>query len=289
MATERSLLIPSRSKALDAAGNVLGRAVSALLGRTGPGVRNALHGVWLGHPLHPVLTDIPLGAWTAGVTLDWLHAAGAGRHFARGADAAVTIGLAGAVGAAVTGAADWQHTDGEARRIGVLHGLLNIAATSLFVASLVERKRNRRPSARALGLAGFAIGGLSAYLGGHLVYRHRIGVNHGQDPEPSAEFQPVLESGEVPANGMRRVKVGVTSVLLARCDGRVHAIGEVCTHLGGPLAEGQVEGCAVRCPWHASRFSLRDGSVLEGPATHPEAVFETRETGGRIEIRARES
>ena len=141
-------------------------------GTAGRKVRNFLHGVWLGHPLHPVLTDIPVGAWTAAVMLDAVDER-------KGADLAVKVGLAGAVGSAVTGLTDWQATDGPARRVGLVHGLLNITADRVVhgVAGRAESARpERRP--RTLAVVGYAVALASAYLGGHLVYRKQIGVDH---------------------------------------------------------------------------------------------------------------
>ena len=106
------------------------------------------HGVWLGHPLHPALTDVPIGAWTAAVTLDVLDMAAADDRLAAGADAAVALGLAGAVGSALTGLTDWHKTDGNARRIGMIHAVLNTTATTLYAFSLAARRGGNRPLGR---------------------------------------------------------------------------------------------------------------------------------------------
>ena len=253
-------------------------------GWTGRVVRNFLHGVWLGHPLHPVLTDIPIGAWTAAIVLDTMDASG-NKGYARGADLAVKIGLIGAAGSAVTGLTDWQATDGRARRTGVVHGLLNVTATALFIGSMFSRKAGNRGAGRALAIAGYAIGVASAYLGGHLVYREQIGVNHTIGTNPPEEWTPVLDDAELREGEPRRVIAGDARVLLARRGGEICAIGEVCSHLGGPLAEGKLEGDVVECPWHGSRFCVRDGSVVDGPATHPQPRLEARVSNGKIEVR----
>jgi nitrite reductase/ring-hydroxylating ferredoxin subunit/uncharacterized membrane protein len=254
-------------------------------GSAGRATRNFLHGVWLGHPLHPVLTDIPLGAWTAAVVLDAMESAG-NRDCARGADLAVQIGLVGAVGSALTGLTDWQATDGRARRTGVVHALLNIAATSLFTGSLFARKSGNRGLGRGLALTGYAIGAASAWLGGHLVFREQIGVDHAVGTKPPEEWTDVLDASELREGEPRRAIAGDARVLLVRRGDEVFAIGEVCSHLGGPLAEGKLEGDMIECPWHGSRFCVRDGSVVDGPATHPQPRFEARENGGRIEVRS---
>ena len=118
--------------ALDEIANPLSQAVVAAYrnaGGVGTALKNALHGVWLHHPLHPALTGIPIGAWATTVALDVKAASSRDRAYQRAADFALAVGLAGAVGSAVTGLTDWSETDGRAKRIGLLHGLLNVTAT----------------------------------------------------------------------------------------------------------------------------------------------------------------
>jgi nitrite reductase/ring-hydroxylating ferredoxin subunit/uncharacterized membrane protein len=255
-------------------------------GTPGQAVKNFLHGTWLGHPLHPALTDIPLGAWTAGAVLDILDASGDG-EYAAGADAALTVGLAGAAGAAITGLTDWQSTQGKARRIGVVHGLLNLTSASLYTASLICRQRRDRSTGRLLSFLGYACSLGAAYLGGHLVYAQKVGVKHIEDESAPEDWTGVLAQSDLADGQMRRVEAKGFAVLLARREGRIHAIAETCSHMGGPLAEGKMEGDTVRCPWHGSRFSLEDGSVIDGPATMPQTCFEVRVRDGQIEVRAR--
>ena len=264
--------------------NVISTAYDST-GTAGRKVKNFLHGVWLGHPLHPVLTDIPIGAWTATVVLDVLEATGR-RGYARGADAALTVGLVGAVGAALTGLTDWQATDGPARRVGVAHALLNTTSAGLFTASLLARRRQSRGTGRILGWIGFAASMAAAYLGGNLVYGKQIGVSHTAGEPLPREWTPVLAESELREGEPRRALAGEVKVLLVKRGTQLFCIAEVCSHLGGPLAEGQVQDDVVQCPWHSSRFSLRDGSVIDGPATHPQPCFETRVRNGQVEVRS---
>jgi nitrite reductase/ring-hydroxylating ferredoxin subunit/uncharacterized membrane protein len=255
-------------------------------GRTGRQVQNALHGTWLGHPLHPALTDVPLGAWTATAVLDMMEAAGR-EECAAGADISLQVGLAGAAGAALAGLTDWHVTDGSARRVGIVHGMLNLLSVGLYTASLIARKRRDRAAGRALAMAGFVVSSAAAYLGGNLVYGKQIGVNHAvAEPLPS-EWTAVMAESELPPDLPHRAEVNGVKVLLVRRGSEIFCIYEVCSHLGGPLAEGEIKGDTVTCPWHGSRFSLCDGSVIDGPATHPQPCFETRVSGGRIEVKAR--
>lgn len=256
-------------------------------GKTGKQIKNVLHGTWLGHPLHPAITDVPVGAWTTAAVLDGMELLGE-KKYAPGADAAVAVGLAGAVGAAVTGLTDWTGTTKERRKVGLMHGLLNAGAAALYATSLVLRKReSSRGTAIGLSMLGYGIVGFSAYLGAHLVYGMQVGVDHTATADmPPKDFVSVLPENELPENTMRCVKAGEVPVLLARKEGRMFALAHTCSHLGGPLSEGDLlEGNHVRCPWHGSVFSLEDGRVEEGPATEPQPKYEVRVNAGQIEVR----
>ena len=256
-------------------------------GSTGQNVKNFLHGTWLGHPLHPVLTDIPIGAWTAAAVLDCCELAGA-EDYKKGADAAVVIGLVGAVGSAVTGLTDWTGTSKKKRKIGLMHAILNIGATALYTTSLVMRKnKESRGAAIALSMIGYGLTSASAYLGGHLVYGEQMGVDHtAVSEEYPQEFMPVLAESDLAENQMKKVKAGEIPVLLARKNGRIFAIANTCSHLGGPLDEGELlDNNTVKCPWHDSVFSLEDGSVVDGPATEKQPQFDVRISNGQIEVR----
>jgi nitrite reductase/ring-hydroxylating ferredoxin subunit len=191
----------------------------------------------------------------------------------------------GAVGAAVTGLNDWQYTVERSRRIGAVHAVLNTGAAALYTTSLVHRRRGDRDRGFAFALAGFTAAAVSAWLGGHLVYKERIGVDHSPEPRAPKEFTPVLSESDLPEGGMRKVEVDRTPILLARTGGRVHAIAETCAHEGGPLSEGTLEDGIVQCPWHGSRFHLEDGSIASGPTVFPQPCFEVRIRDGRIEVR----
>ncbi len=253
----------------------------------GKPVENALHGVWLGHPLHPVLVGIPIGAWTVGCVLDLVEDTTGARNVRPGADIALAVGLAGAAGAAVTGLTEWKDVDGPPRRTGFLHAALNVTATVLYVASAIQRKRGKRGAGRSLAYAGFGISMVSSWLGGHLVFADQIGVEHRAAAEPPQDFVPVVALAELSDGKPHRVVHNEYPIVLVRQGEQVFALAEVCTHLGGPLSEGTVEGDCIRCPWHGSLFSLHDGEVVESPATRPQSVFEARVNGDMIEVRLR--
>ena len=261
-------------------------AALAADGPIGPKVANILHGTWLGHPLHVVLTDVPLGSWTTAAVLDVLEERTGNRAIGRGADAAIAVGLVGAAGSAITGLADWSRIGGgQTRRIGLSHGLLNATATACYMTSLCLRRAHSRSAGRRFALLGLIVSSVAAYLGGHLVYKEKLGVDHTADYSPPENFVPVLAEAELHENQLRRVNANGMPVLLVRKSPRIYAIAETCAHLGGPLSEGKLEDTTVRCPWHGSRFSLEDGSVIDGPSVHAQPVLEVRIRDGQIEVR----
>jgi len=286
MGTTNALIDATDQPALDQIAEPLGQAVRSAFEAGGPvgrQAKDALHGVWLGHPLHPVFTDVPIGAWTTALALD--AAANGDPAMRRAATFAMGVGLAGAVGAAVTGLTDWSETQGRSRRTGLIHGLLNIAATSLVATSFFQRRGNGHLNGSALAWTGFAIAVASAYLGGDLVYEQRIGVSHAE-VEPPDDFTYVADSTALAENTMMRVRAGDADVLLVRQHGRVCALAHSCAHLGGPLSEGTLKDGSVVCPWHGSEFALEDGRVLNGPSTHNQPCLRVRERDGRIEVKA---
>ena len=256
-------------------------------GEAGQAVKNALHGVWLGHPLHPAITDVPVGSWTAAAVLDVLEASGK-TEYAAGADAAVVIGLIGALGSAAAGLADWSDTHGKPQRVGAAHGLLNIGATLLYGASYALRKSGSRGVARGLGWAGYGLVMTSAYLGGALSYNQKIGVNHSPDKSEDLpqDFAAVCAESDLVENTPTKVTVGDTPVMVIKQGSKIYAIANTCSHLGGPLNEGKIEGDTVVCPWHSSRFCLKDGRVLDGPATSPQPVLSVKVEGGQVLVKS---
>lgn len=260
-------------------------------GETGQKIKNFLHGTWLGHPLHPALTDVPIGSYTVAAVLDGIELAG-NEDYKSGADAAIAIGIAGALASAVTGLTDWTGTTKKRRKVGLMHGLLNLTATGLYVTSLILRQRkDSRGAAITFAMVGYGVTTAAAYLGGQLVYGEQTGVDHtATAAEYPKDFVAVLKDSELVENKMRCVKAGEIPVLLVRKNGNIYAIANTCSHLGGPLAEGELfDDCTVKCPWHGSVFSLEDGSVVNGPATEPEPKFDVRVYNGQIEVKLAEN
>jgi len=251
----------------------------------GQQAKNFLHGTWIGHPLHVILTDIPIGAWTAAIAFDALDAMGTRRQYRVAADAAVSLGLIGAVGAAATGLTDWQDIDPPARRVGFVHGLLNVASVVLFGSSLVARRAGARTKGRSLAALGYTVSMVAAWLGGDLVYEQKIGVDHTAPEKLPEDFTPVLSESHLEDGKPVRAEQNGTPILLVRRGSQIYALAETCSHLGGPLSEGKLDGDVIQCPWHGSRFSIRDGHVVDGPAVHPQPCLETRVRNGQVEVR----
>ena len=260
----------------------------ALYANGNPGAqkaRNFLNGTWLGEPLHVVLTDVPIGAWTVAMVFDALEMINSRHEFALAADTSIAIGLAGAAGAAIAGVTDWSDVDPPARRLGLIHGLLNIGATTLFATSLILRKRKARSEGRGFAALGYALMSYSAHLGGKMVYEHRVGVDRTAGETFPENFTAVLPESKLPDNTPTRAMHQGMPILLVRRGERLFAMAETCSHFSGPLSEGKLDGDSIVCPYHASRFALEDGRVINGPAVHPQPCLEVRARNGEIEVR----
>src|SRR5829696_3910699 len=267
---------------LDTIAATMEQAFEPVLGQDAPrGPRDFLYGTWLGHSLHAAVITVPVGSWSATMLFDLMREE-------RAADLTLSLGLAGALGAAVTGAAQWQDATSEEapRRLGALHALLNVAATGLMAGSWLLRRQGRRGSGVALSTLGLGVNAASAWLGGELAYELGIGVNHAAFEKPPTKWTDVAAVRGLVDGKPRRVEVDGTPVLLLRQGDRIQAIGATCPHLGGPLDEGTIEGDTVTCPWHGSVFSLDNGSLIHGPAMMPVAAYEVRVEDGRVAIRA---
>ncbi|MEJ7691168.1 MAG: Rieske (2Fe-2S) protein [Nocardioidaceae bacterium] len=266
---------------LDAVATPLGRVISRLVQPTT--VRNLLSGTWLGHAVHPVLTDLPIGAWSMATLLDLAG----GEDAQPAADLLVGVGVLTAVPTAATGLHDWSDTMGAESRVGVVHAGANVAALGLYAGSLVARRAGHRRRGTWLGLAGLAALTVGGYLGGHLAYANAVNVNHTAFEHRPDHWTSVLAETELAEGQPRQVVTGDAAILLVRDGGQVHALANRCSHLGGPLNEGEiVDGC-VQCPWHGSVFRLRDGHIVRGPASAPQPTYDVRVQAGQIEVRAR--
>jgi nitrite reductase/ring-hydroxylating ferredoxin subunit/uncharacterized membrane protein len=261
------------------------RIGSAVRNAVGPGgLHDALSGVPLGHALHPLMTDLPIGTWTSATVLDAIG----GRDADTAARRLIAVGIASAVPTAATGLMDWSDTepaDDEVRRVGLIHAVSNVAALSLYSASLVARRRGARTRGRLLGFAGAGALAVGGHLGGHLSYAKGVGVDTTAFGPSIDDWTDAGSVGDLPEGAPVCRTVAGVDVLLVRRDGRIFALADRCAHRGGPLHEGELEDGCITCPLHGSRFRLEDGSVDRGPSPYPQPTFEVREAGGRLELR----
>lgn len=280
-----------RAKALDRPIQPIADAVQRLV--RPQAVRDALHGVWLGHPLHPALVQVPVGAWASAGVLDLLP----GTRVA--SRVLIATGLASAGPAALAGWVDWSEAHEEQRRVGLVHAVANLTGVALYAASLRARLRGREVRGRLLGGAGLGAVLAGGVLGGHLAYRQATGANHAEDaphvlPEGWAEVTGIPAAGELLLGTPVRARVGDDPVVVVRREEQVHILTDRCSHLSGPLSEGELSApeeaggaACIVCPWHGSTFRLADGAVVHGPATASQPVFDVRADGDRLLARLR--
>jgi nitrite reductase/ring-hydroxylating ferredoxin subunit/uncharacterized membrane protein len=240
-------------------------------------LRDVLHGVWLGHPLHPMLVQVPAGAWVSASILDLA------RGDERTARLLVGTGLIAAVPAALAGTADWSEQHEQQMRVGIVHAAGNVVALGLYGASLAPRDPRL---SRALRLAGLAAVSASGLLGGHISFRLAGGANHAEEVPHLVEpgWQYLMTAADLPEGKPVRQLLGEVPVVAIRTNGAVRVLADRCSHMSGPLSGGELADGCLTCPWHGSVFRIADGSVARGPATAPQPAFEAREAGGAIQV-----
>ncbi|TFV76777.1 Rieske (2Fe-2S) protein [Blastococcus sp. CT_GayMR19] len=262
------------------------RAVQAALPQP---VKDFLHGTWLGHPVHPVLVHVPVGTWVSAGLLDLYP------PFRRAATVLIGTGVAAAVPASLSGAADWSEQDVGVRRLGALHAAANTAALGLYVGSLMARKRGRGALGLVLSYAGLGVASGSAAVGGHMSYAQSSGASHATTAARalSKDWMDLGPLDDLPEGrpALRTGKGSSVAVPLAvvRRGARVDVFVGACSHLSGPLHEGKVEdvhghACLV-CPWHGSAFDLDSGTSRRGPAANGQEKLEVRMEAGRVMAR----
>jgi nitrite reductase/ring-hydroxylating ferredoxin subunit/uncharacterized membrane protein len=273
----------ARADALDPVSDKLQAAVQAAA--RPQFLRDLLHGSWLGHSLHPVLVQLPVGSFLSAAILDLPP----GRS--RPATALIAVGTAAVAPAVAAGLVDWSQMTRDRRRVGLAHASANAIAAGLYAASLVARLRGRTAQGKAFGFAGLSALGLGAFLGGHLSYAQSGGVNQAA-PEIVRVPEEWTEIGlltSLPDGKPAVRRLGDVSILLYRRGDQVSALIERCGHETAPLGEGEMTGsgadACVVCPWHGSVFRLTDGAVLHGPAASDQPALRARVRNGMVEIR----
>ncbi|MCW2701195.1 MAG: Rieske (2Fe-2S) iron-sulfur domain protein [Blastococcus sp.] len=275
---------------LDAFDKVIEPARRAVQGALKPqALKDFLHGSWLGHPLHPVLVQVPVGSWVSAGLLDAIPS------MRPAATVLIGTGVAAAVPASLAGAADWSEQGTGVRRLGAIHATLNIAALGLYVGSLAARGKGRDTLGRVLSYSGLGIAGGSAAIGGHMSYAQSSGASHAATAaralttewidlgplDDLPEGRPALRTGQGGSVAVPLVAV--------RRGTRVDVFVGACSHLSGPLYEGMIEKVAgedcLVCPWHGSAFDLEKGQPRRGPAANPQEKLEVRMDAGRVMAR----
>jgi nitrite reductase/ring-hydroxylating ferredoxin subunit/uncharacterized membrane protein len=268
-------------EALDTVSNALAPAVEQLT--RDDAVKRALAGTWLGHRLHPLLTDVVIGSWVSATVVDVV----AWHSGERAARRLVATGLVAAVPTVATGLSDWNDLADRDRRVGVVHLTANSIGATLQFASWVARLRRHHVRGALLSTAALAAVTVGGYLGGHLVFARRAGVDH-EVPVVEAEdgWQAACRLDELVDGEPISATVSGNRIAIVRSHGQIYALAAVCSHAGGPLDRGTVRGDTLVCPWHGSAFCLSDGEVERGPATSPQPAYETRARGEFVEVRA---
>jgi nitrite reductase/ring-hydroxylating ferredoxin subunit len=271
------------AKLLDKPGKAIAKSVR---GRFKPGpAKDAVSGTWLGHAIHPMLTDVVIGSFLSATLLDVIG----GDEDGTAAQRLIAVGIAAYGPTALTGANDWADTEpvsAEIRRAGLVHAGSNAVALSLYTSSLVARRRGDHGRGKLLGAAGAAVLGFGGFLGGHLSFTKGVGPNQTIYDEGPGDWTEAAASSELANGEPKAVNVGDTPVFMLRHGDHIHAIHDRCSHRGCSLAEtGEVEGEVVECGCHGSRFSLRDGSLQRGPATVGQPAYDVREQDGKVEIK----
>jgi nitrite reductase/ring-hydroxylating ferredoxin subunit/uncharacterized membrane protein len=259
------------------------------------------------HPIHPMLVTLPIGLWTASLAYDLAAVARDSRRLQDSADDMMFAGLIGAVAAAVPGAIDYFAVippESSAKKRGATHGLLNLSLAALYGANWLLRSRSGGRARRWLGIplsvAGFSGLMYSGWLGGTLVYRNQIGVDHrgpnatkwresGPIEGPPGEAVAVASMDEMEKPGQTKlVHLNGHRIVVARDDDRIVAFQDHCTHRGGPLADGVLACGLITCPWHGSQFNVETGDVVSGPAEEKIRIFPVRVEGDVVRIVAPE-
>ena len=272
-----------QASALDRVGDRLQRVVQATL--RPQRVRDLLHGVWLGHPLHPAMVQVPVGAWISAAMVDLRP----GQR--RAATTLVGVGTLSALPAAVAGLNDWATLSRDQRRVGLVHAASNVVGLALYTGSLAARMNGRHGLGRALGFLGLSAASTGAYLGGHLAYKQGAQVTQSVSELHliSDGWHPLGDFAALPQRQLVTREVDDVSVILYRHGDDVTVMLERCPHQSGPLGQGEVQqvdghDCVV-CPWHGSTFRLNGGEVVHGPSGNDQQVLPSRVVNGVLEAR----
>jgi nitrite reductase/ring-hydroxylating ferredoxin subunit/uncharacterized membrane protein len=255
-----------------------------------------------GHPIHPMLIPFPFAYLFGAACIDTVaYAADKPRWYPTARHMRV-LGLGTALAAAVPGLIDYflaVPPKSSAARRATYHGAANLSAVAVLSAVAAGRRDDRQPRPWELTaqLGAASLMAFAGWLGGTLVYRNQIGVDHryadaGKWQEkalpPDASTAVGIDVGapdDLAVDQMALLRLGDRRVVLARTEDGFVAFDDRCTHKGGPLSDGTLACGTVQCPWHGSQFNVRTGQVVHGPADAPVQVHSVTERGGRLWLR----
>jgi len=244
-------------------------------------VKDALSGTWLGHPVHPPLTDVVVGCWTSAWLLD-----ATGRRGRAASEFLLGTGIVASLPTAAAGLSDWAELRGGTRRVGLVHALGNTTALTLQILSLRARRRGQHWQGVGLSTVAMGVAGASAWLGGHLSFGRGVGVNQTAFEDFPSAWTALTDDSQLEAGQPLRRSAAGAAVMLVRHRGEIHALADRCSHRGCSLSEGTLREGTITCNCHGSTFTL-DGRVVTGPATAPQPSLEVRVREGKIEVRRR--
>ncbi|HEY6162008.1 MAG TPA: DUF2231 domain-containing protein [Bacteroidia bacterium] len=231
------------------------------------------------HPIHPILVSFPVAFFTAAFIADAVSFCVPAWNFTAIAFLLEGAGVMTALIAAIPGIIDFIYVippNSSAKKRGAMHGILNVTATCIF-AMVFFLRMNSSPHALIVllcELAGVVLVVIAGWMGGTLVYRNQIAVDHryanaGRWKEKSVDISKVLDLHEVnrlQVDQMKLLHSGEKRIVTARTENGLVAFSDRCTHRGGPLSDGVMICGTVQCPWHGSQFDVHTGKVKAGPA-----------------------
>lgn len=286
-------MLERAARPLRGLGNGLANGVDGLyrlLGGPGRFLQDLLNGSWLGHSLHALVVDVVVGGTTVVLFLDVLRVVFGVDGLAAASTWALGLASLAALASIASGLTDFKDTppDSGERDVAAFHAVLNIVATIGFIASFLVRLGDSHGAAAFWPLLiGYLIVSVGSYIGGHIVFKYGYMVNYNafSKGRRAKAFTAVVPAAEVPDGVPTKVMFGSTAVMLVRRGDVVHALKDSCSHAGGPLSEGTLEGDTITCPWHRSVFRISDGAVVHGPAGSRQVSYAARILDGQVELR----
>jgi nitrite reductase/ring-hydroxylating ferredoxin subunit/uncharacterized membrane protein len=252
-----------------------------------------------GHPIHPMLIVFPFAYLVGSACIDtWARVTNRRRWF-RTASHMSALGLGSALVAAVPGVIDYVFAvppNSSAKRRATDHMFANLSALGLFALARAGRRQVDDPPAPwriAAEVAATGLMSMAGWLGGTLVYRNQIAVDHRYANAgtwkvahiaDTSTIVDVAAADELAIDQMKLLRIGDRRVVLARTERGYAAFEDRCTHKGGPLSDGALTCGTVQCPWHGSQFDVMTGRVKEGPAVDSITTYAVEERNGRVYV-----